>query len=196
MTKRILILAGVLTTGMIIFGLVGAGAWFSHTVTSDGNIIIAGTLDLQVSGGPLKATDLVPGTDYSEMGNFCTKNTGTTDLKFRGLFEASEHASQDLIKFMTMKVEQKTPGDWSTMEELLGSPQIQTDGLPAYFKVPGQDPKIENKFVVDGILTPGQEICYRLSVKLDGSTPNSLQDSSLDFILHLFATQTNDPSWE
>ncbi len=53
-----------------------------------------------------------------------------------------------------------------------------------------------NKYIVAGDLASGEEVCYRLLVKLDPGTPNSLQDQSLDFILHLFATQTNNPGWD
>ncbi len=41
------------------------------------------------------------------MGIFCAKNTGTTDLKYHGLFETPVNPTHDLLKFATLKVEQQ-----------------------------------------------------------------------------------------
>ena len=195
-TKLLLILAGILTAGTMVFGLVGSGAWFSDMVTSAGSVIATGTLDLQVSGEPFKATDLEPGAEYSEMGTFCAKSTGTTDLKFRSLFETAANPTHDLLKFVTLKVEQNTSEGWLMINEVAGNPTVETDGLPYYFKYPDQDPNIINHYIVTQDLTPGQEVCYRLSAKLDADTPDTLQFTSLEFVLKLYATQKSNPGWE
>lgn len=194
--KLLLVLVGFLTTGTLVFGLVGTGAWFSDTATSADNIITTGTLDLQVSGEPFKATDLAPGEEYSEMGTFCVENIGTTDLKFRGLFETVAKPTHDLLKFTTLKVEQNTNEGWLMIKEVMGNPTVETDGLPYYFKYPDQDPTIINHYIVGQDLIPSQEVCYRLSIKLDVDTPDDLQEKYLDFFLHLYATQKTNPGWE
>lgn len=179
----------------LISGLKGAGAWFSDSKKLPNNIIRSGSLDLQLSGGPLNANDLEPGANYTQMGSFCNNNSGTIDLKYRGLFESDMPASTDLIKFLTIKVEMKTNGDWATLQEIQGNPAIETDGLRYYFKFSDQDPAIINKYLVSGNLIPGEEICYRLSAKLNASTPNYDQHKTIDFVLHLQVTQITNPGW-
>jgi hypothetical protein len=52
-----------------------------------------------------------------------------------------------------------------------------------------------NRFVVSGNLAQDEEVCYRLSVKLDADTPDAEQGASITFVLHLQATQPDNPSW-
>ncbi|HEY3344364.1 MAG TPA: hypothetical protein VGJ97_05530 [Anaerolineaceae bacterium] len=177
---------------MTIYGITGVSAWFSTSASVKENIIQTGSLDLQVTGGPLKASNLVPGADYAPMGSFCSKNTGSIDLKYRGLFEATKDSSKDLIHYSVLKIEIKNGGHWSTLKELNGL----TSSLNDYFKFPDQDPGKTNQYVISGTLNPLDEQCYRLSVKLDGSTPDSLQGKTLDFVLHIDATQVDNPGWE
>ena len=180
----------------MVFGLVTSGAWFTDTATGSGAIIITGSLDLHVTGGPLRATNLEPSIDYSQLGIFCAKNMGTTDLKYRGLFESQDPLSNDLLKYVTMKVERHTAGHWITLWEIPGNPIVETEGLQYYFEFPGQDANIINKYIVEGTLSQNEKVCYRLSVMLDKDTPNENQDKSIHFVLHLEATQPNNPGWQ
>jgi len=195
-SRLFVVFIGALIIGVMTFGIVGAGAWYFDSATSANSIITSGTLDLQVAGEPFEASGLEPGADYSEMGIFCAKNTGTTSLKYRGLFETPENPTHDLLKFVTLKVEQQAGEDWSMISEVVGNPTVETDGLRYYFKYPDQDPAIINHYIVTEDLTPGQEVCYRLSIRLDASTPDTLQGISLEFLLHLYATQNTNPGWE
>jgi hypothetical protein len=191
----LLIIAFLLVVGTMAFGMVGTGAWFSDTKTSSVSVVASGSLDLQLVEDPLPNIHLKPGEDYSPIAVFCTRNIGSTDLKFRGLFEAAAPSSNDLIKFMTMKIESKTQAGWLTLKEILGSPTVEGEDLVYYFKFPGQNPKIVNQYIVVGSLAPQQYTCYRLSVKLDAATPDYDQNQSINFILNLFATQTTNPGW-
>lgn len=192
----LLTLVAFLSLGTMVFGLVTSGAWFSDTAASSGAILISGSLDLHVTGGPLRATHLEPGEDYSQLGIFCVKNMGTTTLKYRGLFESPDPLSNDLLKYMTMQVEQHTTGHWVTLQEIPGNPSAEIEGLQYYFKFPGQDPNIVNHYIVTGTQAQKEKVCYRLSVKLDKDTPNDNQGKSIIFVLHLDATQPNNPGWQ
>lgn len=48
--KRLGIAIAVLLVGVMAFGVIGSGAWFSDAETSQDNTFIAGTLDLRVDG--------------------------------------------------------------------------------------------------------------------------------------------------
>ncbi|MDD5371411.1 MAG: hypothetical protein PHQ40_20205 [Anaerolineaceae bacterium] len=156
----------------------------------------SGLLDLNVSGGPLDRTDLKPGLNFTELGAICTKNNGSIDLKFRGLFETDQKPESDLLTFVTLRVELKINGVWSIINEISGKPSIETDGLPYYFKYPDQDPRIINLYVISSNLAPSQETCYRFSAKLDLAAPESVLDKLIPFNLHFFATQTTNPGWD
>jgi hypothetical protein len=196
--KRTLILAlvALLSLFAMAFGLATSGAWFIDSASSSGAIIITGSLDLHVTGGPLRANNLEPGKKETELGLLCVKNMGTTALKYRGLFESPDPLTNNLLKYMAMKVEQHTTGHWVTVQEIPGNPPVETEGLQYYFKFPGQDPGVINHNIIAGTLEPKEKLCYRLSVKLDQDTPNENQDKSIQFVLHIEATQANNPGWQ
>ena len=70
--KKIL---GLTVAALLVIGLVGGGTWayFSDTETSTGNILTAGTLDLNVDGGDIAVTTLnVPATYPGDTGSGST----------------------------------------------------------------------------------------------------------------------------
>ncbi len=198
MKIRPLILTAValLSLGVMAFGLVTSGAWFTDSATASGAIILTGSLDLKVTGGPLRATNLEPGKDYSQLGLFCTRNMGSTLLKYRGLFESTDPLSNDLLKYTTLKVEQHTTGHWVVLQEILGNPAEAVESLQTYFKFPGQDPNLVNHYIVEGTLAEKEDMCYRLSVKLDPDTPDEVQGKTIKFVLHIDATQPDNQAWQ
>jgi len=192
----LLIITTLVSVGTMLYGLEDSEAWFSVTKTSSGGIITAGSLDIEVTGGPLRGANLEPGEKYSELGFFCNKNNGTTPLKFRGLFKAAGPSSNGLLKFMSMKVEKRVGIGWVDESEIFGNSKEISESLLYYFQFPDQDPKIKNKHIVQGDLFPGQEACYRFLVKLDKETPNQHQNQSLEFTFFVYATQASNPGWE
>ena len=182
--------------GILLLGMRTVNGWFSDATGGPISISASGSLDLTVSGGPLSVTDLAPGLDYAEMGVFCVKNTGSTDLKFRGLFESDVPGPNNFFHFLAMKVERRSGETWEPLLELTGSLEAGSEGLATYFKFSDQMPETENRYIVQENLSPDQELCYRLSVKLDPITPDDYQNNSLDFVLHLYATQPENPGWE
>jgi len=191
----LLILIAALSIGAMSFGLVTSGAWFTDSAAATGAILISGSLDLHVTGGPLRANDLEPSEEYNLLGEFCAENTGSTTLKYRGRFESPEPISHDLLNYLNMRVERRDNG-WKLLQEIFGTPPVATEGLPFYFKTPEQDPSVQIHYIVTGSLPPGERDCYRLSVRLDTDTPDEVQGKSVQFFLHLEATQPENPGWE
>ncbi len=201
MKLKILLIALISLLALGVSAVYGqsSGAWFTDSAVTPGSIITSGTLDLSVTGKKLKAANLEPGKDYLSMGTFCSKNTGTMALKYRGLFEPYAPSTNDLLSFITMKVELQTETGWTTLQEIPGSNPVDpplVHLLKEYFKFPDQAIWVVNQYIVSGSLTPNQEACYRLSIKLAAETPNYDQNKSLDFVLHLDATQATNPGWE
>ena len=73
-----------------------------------------------MSGGPLSANNLSPGSGYTSLGSFCSQNAGDLPLKYRGLFESSQPLSNSLLDYLTLKVEHRQGGDWSLLAEIPG----------------------------------------------------------------------------
>ena len=191
----VFILIVLMALGTMTFGLVTSGAWFTDTAMSSGAILIAGSLDIQVTGGPLRAKNLEPGKDYTQLGAFCIKNIGTTDLKYRGGFEFPIPMPVDLLEYLTMKVERHTAGSWVTILEISGKPDAGSSPLQHYFKYPGQEANVENLYIIKGVLAQKESACYRLSLKLDQKTPDEQQGKSVRFVFPIYATQPENPVW-
>lgn len=71
----------LLLIGILAFGLVGSGAWFTSTAPSTNNSLTAGTLTLNVNGQSTQtqgftATNLKPG-DWALVGSATLKNAGS-----------------------------------------------------------------------------------------------------------------------
>jgi hypothetical protein len=195
--KRIWFLAVTVlfSLSVMAFGILTSGAWFTNQHTSAGIILTSGSLDLHVTGGPLRAINLKPGDPESPMGVFCPRNDGTTELKYRGLFVTPDPLTHNLLKYTTLKVEQHTTGPWMILRVIPGVASVETESLRYYFKFPGQDPAVVNHPIVAGSLAPKEKICYKMWVTLDPGTPDSEQGKTVYFVLHLEATQVSNPAW-
>jgi predicted ribosomally synthesized peptide with SipW-like signal peptide len=72
----IVIVLGALM-GLMAFGVVGSAAWFTSQDAIEDNVIGAGTLDVQVFGGPFTVSNLAPGGDWEGPYSFQIRNLGT-----------------------------------------------------------------------------------------------------------------------
>jgi hypothetical protein len=185
----------IIALALLAYGLAPSGAWYLGSWSTAGFILTSGSLDLHVTGDALRATNLQPGTEYTLLGTFCLENTGTIDLKYRGMFESPAPLVNDLLQYLTLKAEQQTGDSWSIAQEIPGTGAIATETLLYYFKHPGQGPDVVNHYVVAGSLVPGESGCHRLSVLLDPATPDSEQGKFIEFALHLDASQVTNPLW-
>ncbi len=182
--------------GIILLGLSKVGGWFTDFVENPLSLAVSGSLNIEVSADSLSALDVIPGEDYSDAGMFCVKNAGTVDLKYRGRFESDLSGQYDFIQYMVMKVEQLSGGLWETLLEVSGSGEAGDESLAAYFKFSDQAPEVINRYIVQEDLSPGEVNCFRMSVRLEPDTPDAFQNRSLEFYLHLYATQPENPGWD
>jgi hypothetical protein len=188
LNRFLLVAVLVLANGMLL-GMFDTGAWFTDAASAQGPVLTSGSLDLQVTGGPLMAAALVPGDPFTPMGSFCVQNTGNLPLKLRGVFAANQ-ASAGLVDYLSMRVERQAGSEWGLERE------INPGELGAYFRFAGQLPVTAGAYVLSGQLDPGAQACYRFASRLDGNAPDSLQAARLSFALALHATQINNPGWE
>ena len=195
--KFLFLLVTAAAISVMVYGFKGTGAWFSGSAFSSPGFISSGTLDLSINEEPMQEVNLVPGEEYTVFCSFCARNTGSIGLKYHGLFEADESFRQDMLPYLTMKLETKMLENWMQVQEILGTPAPgnETDRLVYYFRLPGQDSNL-NKNIISGYLEPAEEVCYRLSMKLDAAAPDTLRGVALDFFLPIPAIQTNNPGWE
>lgn len=191
----LLIFSILLLLDIVVFGLTESGAWYVDSASSGMTIITAGSLDLRVTTMEESPSNISPGGDFSPIGTFCNHNNGSTDLKFRGIFESGSSFDHEMLSFITMKVERRVPEEWAEEKLIQGSPKEEKDALERYFLFPNQNPKHEPRYIVEGVLRPGEETCYRLSAKIEDKVPKKFQQLSLDFFLHQYATQTTNPGW-
>ena len=182
---------------IMVFGLTTSGAWFVDSASSGMTIITAGSLDLQVTRLEEKETQakIMPGSDFSPIGAFCNRNSGSTNLKYRGIFQSTSPSGRVLLPFVTLKVERQDAGVWAEEARIFGVAEKETDALARYFLFPDQEVDQETRYIVSGILQPHEEICYRLSAKIDETVPEEYHQSQLEFSLHLYTTQTINPGW-
>ena len=81
MDRRFVFMISFLALGVMAFGLISTGAWFSDTATTSENNLVAGTLDLLINGQDdavqtYKIANLSPGA-WDLTGQAVLKNDGT-----------------------------------------------------------------------------------------------------------------------
>lgn len=80
MKKKLMPLVAVLAICVMVFGMIGSGAFFTDTEKTQNNAFAAGTLDLKVNGGDVPVTmfnvsNMAP--DAQPTGNLTLKNAGS-----------------------------------------------------------------------------------------------------------------------
>jgi hypothetical protein len=90
MKKKYMLLIAVVSIGVMVFGMLGTGAFFVDTENTQNNAFVAGTLDLKVNGGDVPVTifnisNMAP--DAQPTGRIILKNTGsiTGNLSISGI---------------------------------------------------------------------------------------------------------------
>jgi len=80
MKKKLMLLVAVLAIGVMAFGMLGSGAFFTDTEKTQNNTFAAGTLDLKINGGDVPVTiftvsNMAP--DAQPTGHLILKNAGS-----------------------------------------------------------------------------------------------------------------------
>lgn len=80
--RRLTILVTGLLVGLIGYGAVGTAAWFTSQDQVLDNSIEAGTLDVQVFGGPFQVSNLAPGGEWDGPHVFEIRNQGSLNARY------------------------------------------------------------------------------------------------------------------
>jgi hypothetical protein len=183
-------------TGVLIYGLIGSGAWFTDSAASAGSIS-SGDFNLVVSGDSIKVENLEPGRDYQSFGEFCLENQGDYDMKFRGYIKDVEDPG-NLQSFLLLKVEIKAInetdhnnyGPTGTSIEIAHDVPLSTfmDQNDILALSPG-NPNSPQPFA------PGMKICYILSGKLSADAGNEQINKTINTNLFFESTQWINSGW-
>ena len=187
LTKKALIsstLALILCFGML---LGTTYAWFTDSVTSSGNVVQSGTLDVQLfqhtETGTTEITDqkepvfdanILWEPGYTHVVYLSIKNNGTLALKYKVSLEVTHTTIKDLTEVMSYVV---TPdakvGDvtsWAGNGIYLDKP---------YHETASQNVK----------LLPGEEHFFALSVHMDEEAGNEFMNQTIEFDVKVLAAQ-------
>jgi hypothetical protein len=187
MRKRMLtaLLAGSLL-GVMAFGAIGSGAWFTDTVTTPTNTAASAFLDIESPyATPFSVTGLLPG-EWTEPFVFAVRNEpGSTEVKYRFY---DEKVSTD-------------PGFYNQIQVRVGhSNPVQNPpnwcDTNLIWEGPLKDLDINS--VDDAIVdTLGSNIThdYQLCFGLPTTVGNEYQSNTASFNLVAVATQPDNPGW-
>ena len=182
-------------TAVLVYGLIGSGAWFTDTAASPGSIS-SGDFNLVLSGESLKLDKLEPGTDYQPVGEICIANQGDYDMKFRGIIKDVDDPG-NLQSYLILKIEIKeinetdhnNYGPAGVALEIAKDVPLSTflDWNDFIAIVPGS-PNAPQPF------SSGMKICYVISGKLSGDAGNEQIAKTLNANLFIESTPV-DQFW-
>lgn len=175
---------------VVLFGMIGTSAWFTDEEIILGNQVSTGTLDVQLSGGPLEGVKLEPGLGaYVPFASFCIRNQGDYDMKWRARMDqvVDEKGLLDYLVIEAVRNPSGSGGNYGPPDQLLfsGQPFTVLENSEPFFNVDNP----ANPF------QPGATVCYELRGKLDSSAPNEVQGAVVTARLYVFATQQINTGW-
>jgi predicted ribosomally synthesized peptide with SipW-like signal peptide len=185
----------IIVFSILAFGLLGSGAWFSDSASVSGSIS-SGNFDLQASGGPFSISKVEPGAGYQSVGDFCLRNSGDYNMKFRGYIKDLDDPG-NLRDYLLLRIEMKPfneedqnnygPADGKLLvtDIPFASLMAWNDVLALYPGGPG-DPIP---------FAPGSKVCYTISTRLSGTAGNDQIQKSLIAQLYIDATQWISTAW-
>ena len=199
-TKRALLMSA-LSLLMCVSMLIGSTfAWFTDSVTSSGNKIKAGTLDIQLlmdadvdgtyedisnSTSPIFGGDSIAQNNNADtlwepgktqVAYLAIKNNGSLDLKYKVALDVKDaDADQNLYEVMKYAI---------TNDAKYGAVDAW-DSAKGVSVVPGVNATQAN----DVALKAGEEHFFALSVHMDEAAGNQYQGGEVDFDIRVLATQ-------
>ena len=195
-TKRALLLSA-LSLLMCISMFVGSTfAWFTDSVTSAGNKIVSGSLDIQLlmhngtdyidiseSTAPIFGEGAIAQNNNAEtlwepgktqVAYLAIKNNGNLSLKYRVGLEV-QNVSKNLYEVMEYSI----------------TPDAQYDSVDAWNSANGKSVVLGTQTVTasDTVMNPGDVHYFALSIHMDELAGNKYQDGEVNFDLTIIATQ-------
>jgi predicted ribosomally synthesized peptide with SipW-like signal peptide len=213
--KKLLIVA-IVVVAMAVAAAV-AYAWWSDTVTSDTNTVVAGEVALAMEGLPIQASGLMPQNDpdldaadgeYADVTYIWVRNDSPVELMFYGWLS---HGSDDdnirpyVNARITLLGSASAPSWWSLPAGWVGTfqdagPYDVFDGTVA--QLWGESAGINylsSRYPIgdDWGHTPldvGEYAVYRVAVWLDSTAPDGVQGATLSFKINFTGMQ--EEGWD
>ncbi len=182
----IVIVLGALM-GLMAFGVVGSAAWFTSQDAIEDNFIGAGTLDVQVFGGPFTVENLAPGGDWEGPYVFEIRNLGTLNA----LYDISAGSISQTVSGFKNKVNVRLYTDYSsgTFGDACSGILIYDGSLPGLSGT-ATDNAWSNPFLQpNGAWTDPWKVCFQL----DDSAGNQYQGASATFDIVVDGYQPDAP---
>jgi predicted ribosomally synthesized peptide with SipW-like signal peptide len=175
-------------------GMTGTGAWFTDQVSIDNNSITTGSINLTATDVEKSTPILEPGGNYQEVLRFCVKNTGTYNMKWRGIFtavKASDGVEDKLLIKAIINPSKKFSGNYGPEDTVW------------FNDVPASALKSGNVFILLDSSTntepfkPEDRVCYSFQAKLTSGADNLTKKITYTANLQLDATQwiNTDSNW-
>ena len=194
LTKRAL-LSSAIALFLCFAMLIGTTlAWFTDSVESTNNKIVAGTLDIELyqwngdvtdgrenataistSSAPVFPDDILWEPGYTHVVYLSIKNEGSLALKYKVALEVTSVSEESLLDVMSYAI---TPdAQYNTVSAWAGNGTYINAGYN------------EDANAQDVALLPGEEHFFALSVHMDEDAGNEYQDQSIAFDIKVLAGQ-------
>ena len=194
LTKRTLI-SSAIALFLCFAMLIGTTlAWFTDSVESTNNKIVAGTLDIELyqwngdvtdgrenataistSSAPVFPDDILWEPGYTHVVYLSIKNEGSLALKYKVALEVTSVSEESLLDVMSYAI---TPdAKYNTVSAWAGNGTYINAGYN------------EDANAQDIALLPGEEHFFALSVHMDEDAGNEYQDQSIAFDIKVLAGQ-------
>jgi predicted ribosomally synthesized peptide with SipW-like signal peptide len=193
MNKKFSMLVAMMAVAVLVFGVMGTGAWFTDQDQAGNSTLAAGTLSIDVrnNGGTLATgatfTNMAPG-DWTVWDNLNILNDGTLPAKYR---IKSAFVSQTVGGFYQQINVQAAHGFANGCPASGPDPVVKYDGPLAGFEVNSVD-DIDASFQPLGA-TLTHKWCFRF--QLDEGADNTYQGQSATFNFVVDATNPANPGW-
>jgi predicted ribosomally synthesized peptide with SipW-like signal peptide len=183
----------LMAVAVLVFGVVGTGAWFTDQDTSGNSTLAAGTLSIDVrdNGGSLASgatiSNLAPG-EWTSWDNLNILNDGTLDAKYR---IQSAFVSQSVGGFWQQLNVEAAHGFANGCPASGPAPVVKYSGPLDGFEVNSVD-DIDPSFqpLGEGLT---HKWCFRFQI--DETAGNTYQGAEATFNFVVDATQPSNPGW-
>jgi predicted ribosomally synthesized peptide with SipW-like signal peptide len=185
--RKLFIALGVFAAGVLAYGAVGTGAWFTDSDTVPVSAT-AGVLDIDVRGPAAEGIELEGLVPDSTTGPYALEifNQGDVDVKYR--ITVDETGGTGLLDHLRVTV---------STGNCVGGPTGHDDFPGQVADVPVADLEVTSLLSIGGAsgLPAGITHCWSFVFSMDPSVGNEAQglDSTFDIVVE--ATQLDNPGW-
>ncbi len=184
MKKKLAIILPVIAVVslVMVFGAVGANAWFTDQDKSANNVITAGKVNPEIRGASFTLGNAAPDVWYGPSDTITFFNhtvNSTLPVKYKISSEFVSQSVGGLYDKVNIKVERREGDNW------VG---YYNGPLNALLIGPGQCGAMAN-------VPSGESHDWRIWLQVDKSAGNGFQGATATFNLLFDSTQANNPGW-